>query len=60
MIFPEPYYWWESGLAFDSLATYWAMTGDEEYNDLVGEALLSQEGTQQRLHAAESDKDRRQ
>lgn len=43
-LFPMPYYWWESGLAFDSLVNYWALTGDGSYNDLVSEGLLWQVG----------------
>ncbi|TKA78771.1 hypothetical protein B0A55_04127 [Friedmanniomyces simplex] len=43
-IFPDPYYWWESGLAWDSMVRYWALTGDATYNDLVREGLLFQIG----------------
>ena len=43
-IFPTPYYWWNAGLAFDSLVNYWALTGDDTYNDLVSEALVWQVG----------------
>ena len=42
-IFPdEDYYWWESGLAWDSLLNYWALTGDDTYNDRISEGLLFQ------------------
>lgn len=44
-IFPAPYYWWNSGLAFDSLVNYWALTGDDTYNNLVSDGLLFQIGT---------------
>ncbi|KAK3074386.1 hydrolase 76 protein [Teratosphaeriaceae sp. CCFEE 6253] len=44
-LFPEPYYWWESGLAWDSLIRYWALTGDDTYNDLIREGLLFQLGS---------------
>ena len=44
-IFPTPYYWWEAGLAFDSLVNYWAVTGDATYNDVVSQALLWQVGS---------------
>ncbi|KAK5108316.1 hypothetical protein LTR62_008412 [Meristemomyces frigidus] len=44
-LFPAPYYFWESGLTWDTLILYWALTGDSTYNDLVGEALLSQMGS---------------
>ncbi|KAK4897176.1 hydrolase 76 protein [Elasticomyces elasticus] len=43
-IFPDPYYWWEGGLAWDSMVRYWALTGDDTYNDLVHDALLWQTG----------------
>ena len=43
-LFPKPYYWWEAGLAFDSLVNYWGQTGDDTYNDLVSEGLLFQVG----------------
>jgi mannan endo-1,6-alpha-mannosidase len=41
-VFGQPYYWWESGLAWDSLINYWALTGDGTYNDAVSEGLLFQ------------------
>ncbi|KAM0715105.1 hypothetical protein Q7P37_009570 [Cladosporium fusiforme] len=44
-IFGEPYYWWESGLAWDSLIHYWHQTGDDSYNELIGEALRWQLGS---------------
>jgi mannan endo-1,6-alpha-mannosidase len=43
-LFPMPYYWWESGLTFDSLINYWAVTGDDTYNDIVSQGLLFQVG----------------
>ncbi|KAK5133510.1 hypothetical protein LTR08_007647 [Meristemomyces frigidus] len=43
-LFPTPYYFWEGGLAWDSMINYWALTGDATYNPLVGEALLYQRG----------------
>lgn len=43
-LFPSPYYWWESGLAWDALVNYWAQTGDDTYNDIVNEALVWQVG----------------
>ncbi|EMC92366.1 glycoside hydrolase family 76 protein [Baudoinia panamericana UAMH 10762] len=43
-VFSDPYYWWESGLAWDSLINYWALTGDSSYNDIVREGLLYQIG----------------
>lgn len=43
-LFPQPYYWWSSGLTWDTLLDYWALTGDDEYNDLIGKSLLWQIG----------------
>lgn len=39
-----PYYFWENGLAWDSLINYWYQTGDNSYNELIGEALRHQLG----------------
>ncbi|EOD52835.1 putative glycoside hydrolase family 76 protein [Neofusicoccum parvum UCRNP2] len=44
-IFPDPYYWWESGVAWDSLVNYWYLTGDTSHNELVQSALIAQTGT---------------
>lgn len=44
-IFGSPYYWWESGAVWDGLINYWALTGDDEYNDVVGHALEFQVGS---------------
>jgi mannan endo-1,6-alpha-mannosidase len=38
------YYWWESGVMWDTLITYWDHTGDDQYNDLIIQALLWQTG----------------
>ncbi|GAB7358870.1 hypothetical protein MBLNU230_g4093t1 [Neophaeotheca triangularis] len=43
-LFSDPYYWWESGLTWDSMVNYWAKTGDDSYNDVVAQALLFQRG----------------
>ena len=43
-LFGQPYYFWESGLAWDSLINYQYLTGDTSYNDLIFEALMSQVG----------------
>ncbi|OQN95750.1 hypothetical protein B0A48_17940 [Cryoendolithus antarcticus] len=43
-LFDQPYYFWEGGLAWDSLVYYWAQTGDATYNELVAEALRFQLG----------------
>ncbi|KXT16755.1 hypothetical protein AC579_5460 [Pseudocercospora musae] len=43
-LFPDPYYWWESGLAFDSLINYWAYSGDDTIEDLVRQAMVFQVG----------------
>ncbi|KAK6436953.1 hydrolase 76 protein [Oleoguttula sp. CCFEE 5521] len=43
-LFDQPYYFWEGGLAWDSLVYYWAQTGDATYNELVAEAMRFQLG----------------
>ncbi|EME46272.1 glycoside hydrolase family 76 protein [Dothistroma septosporum NZE10] len=43
-LFGDPYYWWESGLAFDSLINYWAKSGDESVVQTVQDAMLFQVG----------------
>ena len=43
-IFAPPYFWWASGAVWGGLIEYWHYTGDAQYNDLVGQALLSQAG----------------
>jgi len=43
-LFGEPYYFWEGGLAWDSLINYWYQTGDDSYNTIIGEALRHQLG----------------
>ena len=43
-LFGPPYYFWESGLTWDSLINYQYLTGDTSYNDLIGEALMHQIG----------------
>lgn len=41
---PDPYFWWEAGAMFGTLVDYWALTGDDTYNAVVSQALLSQVG----------------
>lgn len=43
-LFASPYYWWEGGLAWDSMINYWFLTGDATYNEIVGNGLLFQTG----------------
>lgn len=43
-LFPDPYYWWESGLAFNVLIDYSGLTNDTEYNSRISEALQHQLG----------------
>ncbi|KAF9700866.1 hypothetical protein EKO04_001064 [Ascochyta lentis] len=43
-LFPDPYYWWESGLAFNTLIEYYGLTNDSEYNSRISEALQHQLG----------------
>lgn len=40
----EPYYFWENGLAWDSLINYWYQTGDDSYNDFIGHSMRFQLG----------------
>lgn len=42
--FQEPYYWWESGVAWGSLLDYWYYMGDDSYVSTVQDALLAQVG----------------
>lgn len=41
---PDPYFWWECGAMMGTLIDYWYYTGDEEYNELVTQALMHQAG----------------
>ena len=43
-LFPDPYYYWESGLAWDSMINYASLTGDSQWNDLIIEAIFYQRG----------------
>ncbi|MCJ1414902.1 hydrolase 76 protein [Xylographa parallela] len=43
-LLPEPYFWWEAGAMFGSMIDYYYYTGDDTYNDVVSQALLSQIG----------------
>lgn len=43
-VLPTPYYWWEGGALFDTLINYWHLTGDSQYNSLVSEGLIFQQG----------------
>lgn len=42
-----PYYWWQAGALWGTMIDYWKYTGDEQYNQIVQEALLSQVGPDQ-------------
>ncbi|KAH6626894.1 glycoside hydrolase family 76 protein [Chaetomium sp. MPI-SDFR-AT-0129] len=39
---PDPYFWWEAGAMFGTLIEYWALTGDDTYNDITSQAMLHQ------------------
>ncbi|EEH22098.2 hypothetical protein PABG_04309 [Paracoccidioides brasiliensis Pb03] len=41
---PDPYYWWEAGAMFGALIDYWYFTGDDQYNEIVMQAMLHQTG----------------
>lgn len=56
-ILPDPYYWWESGLVFDSLVNYWALTNDTSYVDLTRDALVWQMGATANFMPANQTKD---
>lgn len=43
-LLPEPYYWWYAGAMFGSLVDYWYYTGDDQYVDVVRQALVFQVG----------------
>lgn len=43
-LFPDPYYWWEAGLTFNTLVEYYGLTNDSEYNSRISEALQHQLG----------------
>ena len=43
-LFPDRYFWWESGLAFNTLIDYYGLTSDSEYNARISEALQHQLG----------------
>jgi predicted Zn-dependent protease with MMP-like domain len=45
----EPYYWWQAGAMMGTLLDYWHYTGDDQYNELVREALIHQMGEHQDL-----------
>ncbi|KAL1639783.1 hydrolase 76 protein [Diplodia intermedia] len=42
--FPDPYYFWEYAVAWDSLVNYWYLTGDATHNVAVQAALDHQLG----------------
>ena len=41
---PDPYYWWECGAMLSALIDYRYYTGDEQFNDLVMQAMVHQTG----------------
>lgn len=43
-LFPDSYYWWESGFAWDTLLSYSSLTGDNQYDYTISQALLFQIG----------------
>ncbi|KAH8681366.1 mannan endo-1,6-alpha-mannosidase DCW1-like protein [Xylariales sp. PMI_506] len=43
-VFPSPIYWWEAGAAWGSMLKYQHYTGDESYNDVITQSILSQVG----------------
>ncbi|KAG4418801.1 hypothetical protein IFR04_008083 [Cadophora malorum] len=43
-ILPKPYYWWQAGAMWGLLLDYFHYTGDDSYNNITTQALLSQVG----------------
>lgn len=43
-LFPDPYFWWESGLAFNTLVEYYGLTNDSQFNGRISQALQHQLG----------------
>jgi len=43
-LLPAPYYWWESGAMFGALVDYWYLTGDDQFNTKVTQAMQFQVG----------------
>jgi mannan endo-1,6-alpha-mannosidase len=43
-ILDAPYFWWEAGAIFDTLVKYWTLTGDSQYNGIVSQGLVAQQG----------------
>ncbi|XP_014557433.1 glycoside hydrolase family 76 protein [Bipolaris victoriae FI3] len=41
-LFPQPFWWWQSGCAVDALLTYTDVTGDRQYEPLLEQTILSQ------------------
>lgn len=41
-LFPQPFWWWQSGTAVDALLTYTDVTGDRQYEPLLEQTILSQ------------------
>ena len=44
-LFSDEYYFWEAGLAWDSLINYWAYTGDDAHVETIQRALVHQTGS---------------
>jgi len=43
-VLPAPYYWWEAGAMWGAMLDYYHYTGDDSYNNVTTQALLSQVG----------------
>ena len=43
-LLPAPWYWWEAGAMWGALLDYYHFTGDDSYNNITTQALLSQVG----------------
>lgn len=42
---PNGYFFWQTGVFFETFIEYWSFTGDSQYNDLVSQGVLSQVGS---------------
>ncbi|KAI4603121.1 hypothetical protein KJ359_005913 [Pestalotiopsis sp. 9143b] len=43
-VWPAPIYWWESGAAWGAILDYYHYTGDDTYNEVATQAIMSQLG----------------
>jgi mannan endo-1,6-alpha-mannosidase len=56
-LLPSPYYWWETGAMFGQLIHHWYLTGNDDYNDEIQQALLFQIGDDENYMPRNRSKD---